>query len=111
MKFVHATIHTKDKDSEVDFYKKYVGLKTIRAFGNIEFLGNEDGETLVEIIEDANAAFEGSGISLGFACGDVESYREKLAEEGLNPTPVISPNPAVKFFFVTDPAGVTVQFI
>lgn len=53
MKFVNTTTHTKDKAAEVEFYKKYAGLRTIRAFGNIEFLGNEDGETLVEIIEDA----------------------------------------------------------
>ena len=112
MKLSHITIHVPDKAAEIEFYKAYAGLDVIRAFGNITFLGNsEAGETLVEIIEDKENAFTGSNISMGFTVEDAAAYREKLASAGLNPTPVISPNPAVSFFFVKDPVGFTVQFI
>lgn len=56
-------------------------------------------------------AYAGSGISMGFHVNDVDAKREEVIAKGLNPTPIITPNPQVKFFFVDDPNGVTVQFI
>ena len=112
MKLAHITIHTGKKDKEIAFYKKYAGLDAVRDMGNITFLGNgETGETLIEIIEDNDNPYEGKNLSLGFSVEDASAYREELLEEGLDPTPVISPAPVVKFFFVKDPAGVSVQFI
>lgn len=112
MKFAHITIHTDKQAEEVEFYKTYAGLDVTRAFGNIIFVGNgEPGETQIEIIQDAEAVYDGRNLSIGFGVKDVVSYREKLAAAGLNPTPMTSPNPSVSFFFVTDPAGLTVQFI
>ena len=44
---------------------------------------------------------------------DLRQFGEKIVflAKGLNPTPMIAPDPHVKFFFVEDPNGVTVQFI
>ena len=111
MKLAHITIHT-DKAAEVtEFYKTYAGLDTIRAFGNITFLGDSEDGTLIEIIEDNMQQYKGKGISIGFACDNLEKKREELIQGGFEPTVFITPNPMVRFFLVNDPCGVSVQFI
>ena len=76
------------------------------------FLAAEEGGCSVELIAAEEAsAYAGGGISLGFHTGDVEARRAALAEQGLDPSPITSPNPHVKFFFVRDPDGVQIQFI
>lgn len=112
----HVTIQCADLDKSIKFYEEVVGLHIVgdlRGKGpkNIVFLAKNDGETNVELIDSPEASYQGEGISIGFGCDDVEGYREKLAAEGYNPTPIISPNPHVKFFFVKDPDGLNIQFI
>ena len=112
MKLAHITIHTNKAQEMIEFYKTYVGLDIVRAFGNITFIGNgEESETLLEIIADDNIQYNGKGLSIGFGCSDLEGKREELIKGGFRPTELISPNPMVKFFFVEDPCGLTVQFI
>ena len=85
MKLMHVTIQTDKFEKEIEFYEKFAGLKVMqdmRPMGkNIVFLA------------------------------DTDAKRNELATAGFEPTPVISPMPGVSFFFVKDPAGVTVQFI
>ncbi len=116
MKFLHVTIQTNRFQDEVDFYEKYVGLtvqQDMRPMGkNMVFLANHAGETCVEIIENQEAVSSGTKhLSIGFETGDTEAMRARMLETGLNVSPMISPMPQVQFFFVTDPAGVNVQFI
>lgn len=115
MKMVHVTINTGCLEESIKFYENVVGLSIqndLRQFGgNIVFLAKDEGDTQVELIENPEKAYKGSGISIGFHVDDVEAKREEIIAKGLNPTPMISPNPHVKFFFVEDPNGVTVQFI
>ena len=42
---------------------------------------------------------------------EVDAMLDQLAEEGFEVTPFITPAPNVRFFFVKDPAGVSVQFM
>lgn len=112
MKIAHVTIHSAKKDETVRFYQEYCGLKVQRELGDmITFLADGEGQTAVEVIDDAQKAAQTSGLSIGFAVDDVEAYREKLVADGLEPTEIISPNPHVKFFFVKDPNGIDIQFI
>ena len=115
MKMVHVTIFTGCLEESIKFYEDIVGLKIqndLRQFGgNIVFLAKDEGDTQVELIDDSQNAYKGSGISMGFHVDDVEAKREEILAKGLNPTPIITPNPHVKFFFAEDPNGVTVQFI
>jgi lactoylglutathione lyase len=115
MKLNHVTIQCRDLQKSVDFYRDIAGLDIVNDFTSgprhIVFLTNGEGETCIELIDNPDAAYEGAGISLGFGCEDVDAYREKLAGLGYDPTPMIQPNPHVKFFFVKDPDGVQVQFI
>lgn len=116
MKMVHVTINSKKFDESIKFYQDVVGLNIagdLRGKGpkNIVFLSNGEGETSIEIIESEDAPYEGGGISIGFKADDVEAKREELAAAGYEVSPMIAPNPHVKFFFVKDPNGVSIQFI
>ncbi len=115
MSMVHVTVYTGCMEESIRFYEEVVGLKIqrdLRIFGgNIVFLGENEGDTKVELIEEPEKAYSGSGISMGFHVEDVEAKREEVLAMGLAATPIIAPNPQVKFFFVDDPNGVTVQFI
>ena len=115
MSMVHVTIYTAKLEESIKFYEDIVGLKIqtdLRQFGgNIVFLAEKEGDTQVELIDEPEKAYKGSGISMGFHVEDVDAKREELITKGLEPTPIIAPNPEVKFFFVDDPNGVTVQFI
>jgi lactoylglutathione lyase len=117
MKFLHVTIHVKDLDESTCFYKDIVGLRENRRFKGgpgieIVFLGA--GETEVELIFDANntdVSF-GTGISIGFETGSVDELISSLRDKGVSLiTDVIQPNPHVKFFFVSDPNGMKIQFV
>lgn len=116
MKIKHVTIQTGNLEQSVEFYEKTVGLKIQKDMrggdgADIVFLADEPGETCIELIENKERAYSGDGISIGFATDDVEAKRNALIAEGYEVTPLISPNPHVKFFFVKDPSGVQVQFI
>ena len=70
------------------------------------------GDTEIEIIENPHAEISGNeNLSIGFHAENLDSLRETLIADGLAPSPMISPMPNVRFFFVKDPAGVTVQFM
>ena len=115
MKMLHVTIQTKFFQEEMDFFLKHVGLKIdrdMRPFGRkMVFLNNGEGETCIEIIENDSDFAGNENLSVGFLTEDLEKKREELIADGFKPTPMISPAPNVKFFFVTDPAGVKIQFM
>ena len=116
MRIVHVTIQTSRFEEEIAFYQKAAGLsiqRDMRPLGTrLVFLAGAAGDTCVEVIDvpEADAARD-PYLSIGFAVEDAEAKRIELAALGLDPTPIISPNPAVKFFYVKDPAGVRVQFV
>ena len=116
MKMLHITIRTNKFEEEIKFYEDVVGLVPVRDMQpmgfNILFLENREGETRVEIIEKADAVNAGNeNLSLGFQTKDVEAKRDELVKAGLEVSEMVSPSPTVKFFFVKDPAGVSVQFM
>lgn len=115
MKMQHVTIQTKNFEEEISFYEKYCGLTVVqdmRPHVDLVFLAEEAGDTRVEIIRNPEAEASGNQfISMGFGTDDAEALRNEYISIGLETTDLISPNPRVRFFFVTDPAGVRVQFI
>ncbi|MBR2576603.1 MAG: VOC family protein [Firmicutes bacterium] len=116
MKMLHVTIQTNRFEEEMKFYQEVVGLKLsgdMRPRGkNLVFLSDEEGATAIEIIENPGAENSGNeNLSVGFKTDDVEAKREELLAAGFDVTPMISPMPQVKFFFVKDPAGMRVQFM
>lgn len=116
MKFAHVSIFAKDMEESLKFYQEVVGLKIIRSMKDnplhpVVFLANEAGDTCVEIIWEEKRTYEGGGISLGFITDDADIKRAKLIEQGYKPTPMISPGPGTRFFFIKDPSGVEIQFV
>ena len=115
MKFLHVTIQTNRFEEEIEFYENEAGLTIqhdMRPMKDLVFLANEEGDTRVEIINNPEAVDSGNkNLSIGFQTEDVVQKRENMIEAGYKVTPMISPTPDVQFFFVTDPAGVSVQFM
>ncbi len=117
MKFCHVTLRVQDLDASIRFYTDVVGLPIDKRYQagpdtEIVFLGS--GETKVELIcyKNQPAATVGSGISIGF---EVANVPEKFNSLKGTDTPVVGeiirPNPHVRFFYVTDPDGLRVQFL
>ena len=116
MKMLHVTIRTEKFEDELRFYQEIAGLqltRDMRPMGrNMVFLANKEGETEIEIIDTPDAGNAGNdNLSIGFKTEDVVKKREELMVLGFEATPMINPAPQVQFFFVKDPAGVTVQFM
>ena len=116
MKIAHITIQTKHFEKEIMFCESYTGMtvKTdMRPMGrNMVFLAEEKGDTEIEIIEKPGADYAGNdNLSIGFHADNIDVLLDQLAAEGFEVTPFITPAPNVRFFFVKDPAGVSVQFM
>ena len=116
MKMRHITIQSDKYEESVRFYQDAVGLevKAVLKENNpyeITFLGGEDGDTQIEIIESREPFMAGKGLSIGFGVDDAESFRNELIAKGYEPSPMVRPNPFVQFFFLADPNGVMIQFI
>lgn len=114
MKLEHVTIYTAKMEESMNFYQAICGLTIqheMKVPYHIAFLANAAGETAVELIENVDAAYKGNGISMGFHVDDVEAYHKALEAKGFLTTPIFSPNPNTKFFFVEDPNGLEIQFI
>jgi lactoylglutathione lyase len=115
MEFTWCTITVKDMEKSLAFYRDIVGLPVVRRLSGglgpeIAFLGA--GETKVELIHDTGqAADHPKGISLGFAVESLDAMIAFLEEQGI---PIAGgpyqPSPHIRFIFVKDPDGVTVQF-
>jgi len=117
MKFCWTTLSVKDLEKSIKFYTEIVGLPLNRRFKantdmELAFLG--EGTTELELIHDEKSedAFA-KGISIGFTIeGTLEEVIERLNEEGFSEQSAIhSPNPVMRFVYVKDPDGFTVQFI
>ena len=116
MKMLHVTIRTNKFADELAFYSDIVGLRIIRDLRErgrgIVFLADKEEDTCIELIDSPDAGDAGNPfLSVGFETGDVVKMREKLISLGMEVSPMESPMPHVNFFFVKDPAGVTVQFM
>lgn len=121
MKFNWCTIEVRDLSESISFYEEIVGLKLERRFtagpdSEIAFLG--DGETKIELIYNKNVKPEviGANISLGFETADLEETMKVLRSKQISVLAhpvfgeIISPNPHIKFCYVSDPNGIKIQF-
>ncbi len=116
MRYAHTTIFVKDLKQSLAFYQEFVGLKIVRQFSSPDgssfvFLADRDGGTEIELIYDSKTAVNASGISLGFSVADANAFMYELDSLGIAHSPMVSPNPKTRFFFLTDPDGVQIQFI
>lgn len=117
MKFCWCTITVSNMEESLKFYQEIVGLSISKRFAagpgvEISFLGGEG--TQVELICDPNHKAPGNaeGISLGFEVESVDEMIKIIKEKGLEvQSGPYQPNPHVKFIFVKDPNGISIQFV
>ncbi|UWG98900.1 VOC family protein [Dehalobacter sp. DCM] len=117
MKICWAMIMVKNMDESIRFYHEILGLPIIKRFGGkagpeIAFLG--DGETQIELVcqagkEDIDI---GPDISIGFEVPFVDDLIDDLMQKGIAiASGPFQPNAKLKFFYVHDPNGLSVQFV
>ena len=114
MKIAHITINTTKLDESVRFYQNVLGLEIVgdlRQGGgmSIVFLSSAAEEASIELIENEDEPYSGTGLSIGFHTDGVDAAYERVQKIGLRPSPMISPKPGVKFFFIEDSNGVKIQ--
>lgn len=116
MRYAHTTIHVRNLEKSIDFYKEAVGLEIVNRFpagpGEIVFMANGEGETAIELIHIPGIPkVSAKALSIGFASEDIDKDLARAKERGWNPTKVREPGPGTRYFFIDDPDGVQVQFI
>jgi lactoylglutathione lyase len=109
------TLRVDDMDSSIMFYRDFLGLVIEREFGDDEqkivFFG-EKGRTLLELIwrRDGKNDEVGGGVSIGFEVSNLNEWIDKYRKvaNGSVSDP-FSPNPHIRFCFVSDPDGYQIQ--
>lgn len=117
MSFLWCTAHVKNLQESIDFYETYVGIKVTRRFDSgqgmeIAFLG--DGETQLELIASVHDGdLQGTDqISIGFSVESLDKKIDELAQGGIELyREPVQPNPHIRFCYVKDPNGISVQFV
>lgn len=116
MKLNYITFMVRDIEKSVAFYQDLVGLQIMNRInieaGEIVFLANEKGETMLELIQ-----FEGvekvvtKGMVMSYYVkGELEELREKAITLGYSPSEIITRGPKPKHFTVVDPDEIVVEF-
>lgn len=116
MKFQWTTIQVTNLDNSLKFYKDLLGMKIARVIegGNhqIVMLG-EDDDAKIELIPISTASREnlGNGVSIGIAFKQLDDLVEKIKSKNIPVVGPITPMPNIRFFFVNDPDGYTIQLL
>lgn len=115
MTFTWTTLRVTDLDRSLTFYHDLLGLPIQERFGppdhQIVMLGPETG-TKLELISGGEPlpAPPAPGLSLGFAPEDIHGLLEQVKAQGLE-VRTMSPNPSLKFYFISDPDGYAIQLV
>jgi len=114
MKLNWVTIHVCDLEKSLFFYTNLLNLDIADKFGSVDhqivMLG-KNNETKIELICEPNKKISnpGKGVSIGLEADDLEQLIGVLQENGYKAMGPIMPNPRIRFYFVKDPDGYTVQ--
>lgn len=117
MGFCWSTLKVKELEESIRFYTEVIGLEVVNRFnagptGDIVFLGS--GETKVELICDGSNRdiVVGEDISWGFEIDSIDRLLTLIDERSIQIVGgPVQPNPHVKFLFIKDPNGLTVQLV
>ena len=116
MKLKWVTFKVSDLDKSISFYKDLLNLDISAKFGSEEYqivMLGKAGEAKIELIFESNAKIEnpGNGVSIGLEANNLDQLIDVLKEHGYMVSGPMSPNPQMRFFFVQDPDGYTVQLV
>ena len=106
----------RDLERSLTFYQELAQLQVMRRFrpgpGEIAFLANGAGETMLELVAIPDAEHVCTrGLVVSFAAeGSLEGLRQKAAELGDEPSEIVDHPPKPWHFIVSDPDGITLEF-
>ena len=116
MKLSYITFMVRDIEKSLTFYQSLVGLQVLKRFnpgmGEIAFLANKEGETMLELIQfDEAEKVLTKGMVISFSAGNsLIELREKAVNLGYSASEIIDHAPKPKHFTVPDPDGIIVEF-
>ena len=116
MRLNYITFMVRNVIKSVNFYQDLAGLKVMNSIkteaGEIVFLANEKGETMLELIEFVGVEkVTTKGMVMSFAVeSELDVLREKATKLGYSPSEIISMEPKPRHFTVADPDGIIVEF-
>lgn len=116
MKLNFITFMVRDLEKSVLFYQNLAGLQVVRrlnlAAGEIVFLANSAGETMLELISfEQHEKVAATGMFISFSVEEnMEDLRKKILELGYSPSEIFDLSPKPKYFRVEDPDGIIVEF-
>lgn len=116
MKLNWVTFKVGDLEKSLFFYTNLLHLGIAAQFGSpdhqIVMLGKEN-ETKIELIYEPDTKVDqpGNGVSIGLEADNLDRLITVLRENGYQAAGPVSPNPQIRFFFVQDPDGYTVQLV
>ncbi|MFA5527218.1 MAG: VOC family protein [Peptostreptococcales bacterium] len=116
MKLNWVTLKITNLEKSLHFYTQLLGLSIAAEFRSSDtqfiMLGEAD-ESKVELIYEPGSIVHnpGNGVSIGLEADHLDQLIDELEENGYKTVGPISPNPKIRFFFVNDPDGYTVQLV
>jgi len=117
MNLIWCTITTADLEGSIKFYRDIIGLEFENRFTphpglELAFLQDENGRE-IELIQYADKPVPAvkEGISIGFQVADLEETYAAIQAKGIPILEGVRASNTVKFFFIKDPNGVTIQFV
>ena len=116
MNLVWVTLRVSNLEKSLAFYTDLLGMEVSARFGGeghrIVMLGNTDNAK-VELICDGNTLTDapGAGVSFGLQTDHLDALTAKLEQAGHTVRGPVSPNPHIRFSFIQDPDGYTVQVV
>lgn len=108
------TLRVKNLEESVKFYSEVLKLpiatRLETSVNKIAMMGEEESPK-IELIEEnqLNELNLGEGVSIGLKVENLEEEINSLRKAGIIPTEIISPNEHIKFCFLKDPNGYTIQ--
>lgn len=112
------SLFVRDMERSLAFYRELAGMKVVNQFhpsrGEIVFLANEEGETMLELIhfDSHEKIATNKGMLMTFAVkeNDLAAIREKAIAMGFDPAEIVTDGPETPNFKVKDPDGVVIKF-
>jgi len=117
MNLCWITLTVNNIEDSLKFYCDILNLNVAERFKagedtEIVMLGNKDEVKIELICYKGVEISERNGLSIGFTVESLEKTIDYLKENNIElESPIISPNPMTRFFFVKDPNGIQIQFV
>lgn len=115
MRYCWTTLHVTDMDRSLAFYRDLLGLRVDSLHGDnprVAMLG-EPGGPMLELLyeQDADSTDLGRGVNVGYMVDDLDATKAHIEMAGFAVSGILSPGPGVRFCFVTDPDGFSIQLV